>query len=198
MGSGVEGLRGEVKVPLFPFAGTNLIVWTIGHSTRSFGEFADLLAEHQIELLADVRRFPVSRRVPWTMKEAVARALEGRGIAYEHFDALGGYRRPRPNDGNQGWRSNTFRGYADHMASPEFIGALKHLVLRAADVRTAIMCAEALPWKCHRTLLSDSLLARGIRVVHVLGPGKTQEHSLTSFARVRGDQVTYPGSGGRV
>jgi uncharacterized protein (DUF488 family) len=169
-----------------------LVIWTVGHSTRSFDEFADLLAEHRIELLADARRFPVSRRVPWTMKEALARVLAGRGIAYEHFEALGGYRNPRPNDGNRGWRNTTFRGYADHMASPEFIAALNRLVLRAAEERTAIMCAEALPWKCHRTLLSDSLLARGVRVVHILGPGKTQEHRLTPFAKVHGDQVTYP------
>jgi uncharacterized protein (DUF488 family) len=127
------------------------------------------------------------------MKETLARALAGRGIAYEHFEGLGGYRRPRPNDGNLGWRNSTFRGYADHMASPEFIAALDRLVLRAGEVRTAIMCAEALPWKCHRTLLSDSLLARGVHVVHILGPGKTQDHHLTPFARVHENQVTYPG-----
>lgn len=185
--------RRDSGAPVLPFAGTNLTIWTIGHSTRSFGEFADLLAEHRIELLADVRRFPVSRRVPWTTKEALAQALEERKIAYEHLEALGGYRSPRPNDGNQGWRNTTFRGYADHMSSPEFIAALNRLVLRAAEERTAVMCAEALPWKCHRTLLSDSLLARGARVVHILSPGKTQEHRLTSFAKVHGNQVSYPG-----
>jgi uncharacterized protein (DUF488 family) len=192
MGYGVQGRRGDVGAPRLPFAGTNLIIWTVGHSTRSFDEFADLLAEHRIELLADVRRFPASRRVPWATKEALARALAILGIAYEHLETLGGYRSPRPNDGNRGWRNNTFRGYADYMASPEFIAALNHLVLRATDARTAIMCAEALPWKCHRTLLSDSLLARGVRVVHILGPGKTQEHRLTPFAKVHGDQLTYP------
>src|SRR5436853_3000382 len=192
MGAGADR-RSGIGTLMSPLDGTKPTVWTIGHSTRSFDEFADLLAEHRIALLVDVRRFPVSRRVPWTSKEVLARTLTGRGIAYEHFEALGGYRRPRPNDGNLGWRSSTFRGYADHMTFPEFIAALDRLVLRATELRTAIMCAEALPWKCHRTLLSDSLLARGVRVVHILGPGKTQDHRLTPFAKVHGNQVTYPG-----
>jgi uncharacterized protein (DUF488 family) len=193
MGSGVTSRRAGAETAILPLEDERLVVWTIGHSTRSFDEFTHLLAEPRIELLADVRRFPVSRRVPWTTKEVLARTLAGQGIAYDHFEALGGYRTPRPNDGNLGWRNNMFRAYADHMASPEFTAALDRLVLCAATLRTAIMCAEAVPWKCHRTLLSDSLLARGVHVVHILGPGKTQDHRLTPFAKVRGNQVTYPG-----
>jgi uncharacterized protein (DUF488 family) len=175
-----------------PFGQSDLVIWTIGHSTRTFDEFVRLLLEQQIGLLADVRHYPASQRVPWTTKAALATALRERGIAYEHFEGLGGYRKPHPDSGNQGWRNAGFRGYADHMASETFGTALERLLRIAAEVRTAIMCAEALPWKCHRSLLSDAIVARGVRVVHILGPGQSQDHRMTPFARIHAARVTYP------
>lgn len=168
------------------------MIWTVGHSTRTVDEFCELLGDHRIELLADVRHFPGSKRVPWAMRGTLTATLDERGIAYEHFEDLGGFRKPVAKSANMGWRNSAFRGYADHMASTRFVGALDLLIRRARTARTAIMCAEAVPWKCHRSLLSDCLLARGIRVVHILGVGKTQDHRLTPFARVHGLRVTYP------
>lgn len=174
------------------FGGPNRTIWTIGHSTRSFEEFLALLEEHRIEFLADVRHFPTSQRVPWTAKASLARALADRDIAYEHFEVLGGFRKALRESVNAGWRNTGFRGYADYMASSEFSAGLNRLIAVASVQRTAIMCAEALPWKCHRSLLSDALVVRGLRVIHILSSGKTQDHRLTSFARVRGGRITYP------
>ncbi len=176
---------------------TEATVWTIGHSTRSLEEFLGLLGEHRIELLADVRHFPASARVPWTNREALAPSLDRAGVAYEHLADLGGYRKARPGSTNAGWRNPAFRGYADHMETPSFAAALDRLVALAKERRTAVMCAEAVPWKCHRWLLSDALLVRGLRVVHILGPGKTQDHTLTPFAKVRGGRVSYPAPRGK-
>jgi len=173
--------------------GSNQTLWTIGHSTRSFEEFLALLEEYRIRLLADVRHFPGSQRVPWTAKVSLARALSDQGIAYEHFEDLGGFRKASQDSTNTAWRNGGFRGYADYMASPEFSAGLDRLIAVSRESRTAIMCAEALPWKCHRRLLSDALVARGIRVIHILASGKTQDHRLTTFARVHGTRVTYPG-----
>ena len=172
--------------------GSNQTLWTIGHSTRSFEEFLALLEEYRIRLLADVRHFPGSRRVPWTAKVSLARALSDRSIAYEHFEDLGGFRKASQDSTNTAWRNGGFRGYADYMASPEFSAGLDRLIAVSRESRTAIMCAEALPWKCHRRLLSDALVARGMRVIHILASGKTQDHRLTTFARVHGTQVAYP------
>src|SRR5437899_12025989 len=167
-------------------------LWTFGGSTRGFAEFHALLAEHRVQCLGDVRHFPTSQRVPWTAKASLAKALPDSGIAYEHFEALGGYRKVRPDSVNLGWRNRGFRGYADHMATAEFSAGLDRLIAIASERRNAIMCAEAVPWKCHRSLLSDALLVRGLRVVHILSPGKAQDHRLAPFARVRGTRVTYP------
>jgi len=172
--------------------GSNQTLWTIGHSTRSFEEFLALLEEYRIRLLADVRHFPGSRRVPWTAKVSLARALSDRSIAYEHFEDLGGFRKVSPDSTNTAWRNSGFRGYADYMETPEFSAGLDRLIAVSRDRWTAIMCAEALPWKCHRWLLSDALVARGMRVIHILASGKTQDHRLTTFARVHGTQVAYP------
>ena len=172
---------------------TNLVIWTVGHSTRSFQEFFEFLAGHRIERLADVRRFPASQRVPWATKQVLAAALRDRGIDYEHFEDLGGFRKPIAGSSNTGWRNAGFRGYADYTASSEFGVGLDRLVRLAGQSHTAIMCAEAVPWKCHRSLLSDSLVARGVRVEHILAPGTTEEHHLTKFAKVEGPRVTYPG-----
>src|SRR3989442_1860731 len=167
-------------------------IWTIGHSTRSFDEFLPLLTTNRIEFLADVRHFATSQRAPWAKKTALASALAERDIGYEQFEALGGFRKAAPDSVNTGWRNDGFRGYADYMATPEFGTAIERLISLAAAKRTAIMCAEAVPWKCHRSLLSDSLLARGLLVIHILSRGKTQAHRLTPFAHVHAGQVTYP------
>ena len=172
--------------------GSNQTLWTIGHSTRSFEEFLALLEEYRICLLADVRHFPGSRRVPWTAKVSLARALSDRGVAYEHFEDLGGFRKASQDSTNTAWHNSGFRGYADYMDTPEFSAALDRLIAVSRDRWTAIMCAEALPWKCHRWLLSDALVARGMRVIHILASGKTQDHRLTTFARVHGTRVAYP------
>lgn len=172
-------------------------LWTIGHSTRSWEEFLSLLRERGIELLVDVRHFPSSKHVPWTNKDALAASATAAGIAYEHLQDLGGYRDTRSDSPNTGWRYRGFRGYADYMGSAEFEAALERLVGWARVRRTAIMCAEAVPWKCHRGLLSDALLIRGVRVVHILSPGKAQDHVLTPFAKVKGGRITYPPARGK-
>ena len=169
-----------------------IAIWTLGHSTRSWDEFLSLLREHRIERLADVRHFSSSEHVPWANRGNLESTLAAAGIAYEHAVDLGGYRKARLDSKNLGWRNAGFRGYADHMSTPAFEAALERLLETARSQRTACMCAEAVPWKCHRSLLSDALLARGARVVHILSPGKTQDHALTAFARVHGGRVTYP------
>ena len=174
------------------FGRSSRTIWTIGHSTRSLEEFVALLGEHRVQFLADVRHFPTSQRAPWTAKASLANALSNQGIAYEHFEDLGGFRKPLLDSVNTAWRNAGFRGYADYMASIEFSAALDRLIAVAADGRTAIMCAEAVPWKCHRSLLSDAFAARGFRVIHILSLGKAQDHRLTPFARVHGSRVTYP------
>ncbi len=170
----------------------DVTIWTIGHSTRSWDEFLSLLRENGIRALVDVRHFPTSAHVPWTNREILAAQLAAAGIGYEHLVALGGYRKPLPDSKNPGWRNAGFRGYADHMATPEFEEAMRHLIAEARERRTAVMCAEAVPWRCHRGLLSDALLARGVHVAHILGPGKAQDHALTPFAKIHGGRVTYP------
>lgn len=145
-----------------------------------------------MRLLVDVRRYPGSRRHPQFAREALSRALEAEGIGYLHEPDLGGHRRPREDSPNTAWRNDAFRGYADHMAGPEFARALDRL--RAAPPRTAVMCAEAVPWRCHRQLIADALVARGVEVRHILGPGRVEPHALRADARVGEDgRVTYPG-----
>jgi len=177
-----------------PFGRSSRTIWTIGHSTRSLEEFVALLGEHRVQFLADVRHFPTSRRVTWTAKASLEKALSDRGVAYDHFEDLGGFRKARADSVNTAWRNAGFRGYADYMASPEFSVALNRLITVAEERRTAIMCAEAVPWKCHRSLLADALVVRGMRVIHILSSGKTQDHRLTPFARVHGGGITYPAS----
>lgn len=167
-------------------------VWTLGHSTRTWEEFIGLLREHRIELLADVRHYPSSARVPWTNGPVLAARLGEAGLGYEHLVDLGGYREPRPDSKNGGWRNAGFRGYADHMDTEAFRASLERLVAFGKQRRTAIMCAEAVPWRCHRGLLSDALLVHGVRVIHILAPGKAQAHVLTPFATVRGGRIVYP------
>jgi uncharacterized protein (DUF488 family) len=167
-------------------------IFTIGHSTHEPGAFLELLRGQRIELLADVRRYPGSRRMPWFNAAELARSLEEAGIAYEHFESLGGRRSPQPGSPNGGWREGQFQGYADHMEGDEFRAALARLQALAAERRVTIMCAEAQWTSCHRRLTSDALAARGHEVLHIDSRGHTRAHELTDFAVVDDDQVRYP------
>ncbi|MGD9723712.1 MAG: DUF488 family protein [Pirellulales bacterium] len=168
-------------------------IYTIGHSTRTAAELRDLLAAQSMELLVDVRQFPGSRRFPHFSSTALADSLAAAGIDYVHEVDLGGRRRPNPASVNLYWQNASFRAYADHMAGNEFAQALARLECEAGHRATAIMCAEAVPWRCHRWLIADALVARGHQVVHLLGPGQQQAHVLNPHARVDAHRtVTYP------
>lgn len=169
-------------------------IHTIGHSTRTLAELVGLLRAHDVTLLADVRTRPGSRRLPHFDREVLERELPAAGIAYRHVRELGGLRRPRPDSPNLAWRNQSFRGYADHMQTDEFRQALDGLIELAATRSVAIMCAEAVPWRCHRSLVADALLVRGHAVRHIVGEGPAKPHSLTSFAYVERDRITYPGT----
>jgi uncharacterized protein (DUF488 family) len=164
------------------------VIFTVGHSTRPQEELIAILKEAGVALLVDVRRFPGSRRHPQFGKEALRAGLAEAGIAYRHEPDLGGRRDPRPDSPNTAWRVAAFRGYADHMASAEFRAALERLIAPAAGP-TAVMCAEAVPWKCHRQLIADALAARGAEVVHLLGVGQRHAHVLNPTAVVGPDGV---------
>jgi uncharacterized protein (DUF488 family) len=172
-------------------------VYTIGHSTRTLDELVALLREFGIQCVADVRSFPAGKRQPHFGRGHLEKALPAAGIAYVHLRGLGGYRRPRPDSPNRGWTSAGFRGYADHMRTEEFRQAAGELLRLAAERPTAVLCAEAHFRRCHRQLLADWLVTRGYAVVHILGPGRSTTHQLTSFARVQNGELTYPGSGNR-
>jgi uncharacterized protein (DUF488 family) len=162
-------------------------IWTIGHSTRSADDFVALLHAHDINGLADVRTIPRSRRHPHFTRGALAARLAGEGIEYRHFPALGGLRKPKTDSRNVGWRNVSFRGYADHMQSPDFARGMDELLSFGAERRVAVMCAEAVWWQCHRMLISDALAARNVEVQHIVSQrGRTavQPHRLTPFARI--------------
>ena len=168
------------------------MILTVGHSTRPIEDFLELLRAHGVDELADVRTAPGSRRNPQFNKAALAAALAGAGVGYRHLGELGGLRRPRPDSANGGWRNAGFRGYADYMQTPEFAAALQALIDLAAGARIAVMCAEAVPWRCHRSLIADALAVRGIAVEHILGPERRPPHALTPWARVESGHLTYP------
>jgi uncharacterized protein (DUF488 family) len=170
-------------------------IWTVGHSTRSLEELVDLLREQAITVLADVRTLPGSKRHPQFDLESLEEELPRHGLRYVHFRALGGLRRPLADSPNLAWRNSAFRGYADYMQTLEWERAVGELLDLAATDRVAVMCAEAVPWRCHRSLLADGLVVRGVEVRHITGKGAPAVHSLTSFAHVEGLRVTYPGSG---
>lgn len=170
----------------------NSIVWTIGHSTRSLEEFIALLRENGVQRLVDVRTMPRSHHNPQFNTQTLAKSLNADGIAYTHIPALGGLRHARKDSSNTGWRNASFRGYADYMQTQEFAQGLDELLALAARETTAVMCAEAVPWRCHRSLIADALTVRGIEVRHIMGPGKWQPHKLTGFAHVEGVRITYP------
>ena len=167
-------------------------LWTVGHSTRSQDAFFELLNENRIGVVADVRRFPGSRRFPQFSKDALAASLAAAGVEYLPVPELGGRRRPTINSPNTGWNNEGFRGYADYMATNEFKAGIQVLLEAAKRKRVALMCAEALWWRCHRSLISDFLKSQGYCVLHMMGPGKVQEHPYTSPARIVGTHLCYP------
>lgn len=168
-------------------------VFTIGHSTRPIDDFVALLRGHGVRCLLDVRTVPKSRHNPQFESRALAASLAEAGIAYEHVAALGGFRKPRPDSPNAGWRNTSFRGYADYMQTPEFARALDGVVERAQGERVALMCAESVPWRCHRSLVADALLARGVDSFEIASATSAKQHALPSFARLGDDgELTYP------
>ncbi len=167
-------------------------ILTIGHSTRMQDEFLALLGEHAIELLADIRRYPGSKRYPHFGSSAMAVWLPENGVRYVHMPELGGRRKPHPDSPNTAWRNEQFRAYADYMATDEFRTAIDALLELSAGARTAVMCAEAVPWRCHRNLVSDELTRRGIEVVHIIASGSSRPHVMNSHAVIKGDHLVYP------
>jgi len=178
----------------------SLRIYTIGHSTRPIAEFLEMLTVHRVTRLVDVRTVPRSGHNPQYGKEVLSASLEAQGIRYQHLPGLGGLRRPRPDSVNRGWRNTSFRGYADYMASEPFAAALGRLLGSAARSRTVMMCAEAVPWRCHRRLIADAATAAGADVLHILGPGRADRHQLDANARVvvapdpTGVRLVYDGS----
>jgi uncharacterized protein (DUF488 family) len=167
-------------------------LYTIGHSNRSVDEFIALLRAHGIAQVVDVRTAAGSRKNPQFMRDELARTLQEGGIGYTHVPALGGFRKPRPDSTNSAWRNSSFRGYADYMQIPAFETALVSLLALAARERTVIMCAEAVPWRCHRSLIADAVVARGFTVADIMSVATCTPHTLTSFAQVEDGRVIYP------
>ena len=168
------------------------LVCTIGHSNRSIGTFVELLRANEIVRVLDVRTVPRSRHNPQFNRETLAESLGALNIGYTHLPGLGGLRHARADSLNTGWNNLSFRGYADYMQSPEFAENVQRVAELATSERCALMCAEAVPWRCHRSLIGDALLVRGVRVEDIIGPGKRKPHTLTTFAHVDGMQITYP------
>ena len=179
-----------------PTATRKLTIFTIGHSTHPIDHFVERLQAHKIAQLIDIRTIPRSRRNPQFNSDALAASLHAAKIAYLHMKDLGGLRHPRKDSINTGWRNDSFRGYADYMQTEEFSAALARAIEFAKNARTAFMCAEAVPWRCHRSLVSDALVARGIRVLEIISSAQPKEHALTPFAHINGTQITYPADQG--
>jgi uncharacterized protein (DUF488 family) len=170
-----------------------LSLWTIGHSTLSIEGFIDRLRSFDIEVLADVRSFPGSRRYPHFNQESLSSSLPEVQIRYQHFRELGGRRRARPDSLNVAWRNESFRGYADYMETAEFREGILRLLAIGGKQRVAIMCSEAVWWRCHRSMISDYLKVKGIDVRHIMGEGKSEPHPFTSAARVVNGELSYHG-----
>ncbi|HEV2303833.1 MAG TPA: DUF488 domain-containing protein [Stellaceae bacterium] len=173
-------------------------VLTIGHSTRPLAALIAALRAHGVGRLLDIRSIPRSRHNPQFNREGLAAALPAAGIAYEHRPGLGGLRRPRPDSPNRGWRNSGFRGFADYMQTAAFAGELEALIAQAQSQPLAIMCAEAVPWRCHRSLVADALAVRGVAVEHIIDEAHRAPHKLTPFARVDGTRLTYPPAEGEL
>jgi uncharacterized protein (DUF488 family) len=170
----------------------SVLVMTIGHSTHTIVEFIHLLQAHGATCVVDVRTVPRSRHNPQFKKTSLSRSLKKAGLGYVHAPGLGGLRHAKCDSPNMGWRNASFRGYADYMQTPEFAQSLEELIRMANQDRIVLMCAEAVPWRCHRSLISDALLVHGIRTEDILSATRRQVHSLTPFAEVRGTAITYP------
>ena len=167
-------------------------IWTIGHSTRKIDIFLSLLQENGIKVVADVRMFPGSKRYPQFGRKALAKSLSEHGIRYEHFPELGGRRKAKPDSKNTAWRNESFRGYADYMETEDFRNGIARLVdLAEKTGPTAIMCAEAVWWRCHRSLISDYLKVRGVEVLHILDLNKVEPHPYTSAAKIVNGELSY-------
>ena len=171
----------------------SILVCTIGHSNRPIDVFLDLLATNEIECVVDIRTVPKSRHNPQFGQDQLPQSLAAAGIGYRYVQELGGLRHARPNSPNSGWRNKSFRGYADHMQSEEFASGMEQLVELVQGQRCVLMCAEAVPWRCHRSMVGDALLVRGYAVEHIIGPRGRKRHTLTPFAVVDGLTITYPG-----
>ena len=168
------------------------VVLTIGHSKRALEDFLQMLPAHRVTLLVDVRKMPGSRKNPQFDQDRLSRALREAGIGYLHVPGLGGLRCRTPNSPNSGWRNASFQAFADYMLTDEFEKSLTELIDRARDERAALMCAEAVPWRCHRSLIADALVVRGIPVEDIFTATRAEPHVLHSFARVEGTRITYP------
>src|ERR1039457_6615794 len=167
-------------------------VLTIGHSNRTWKDFLELLRAHHVKRVIDVRSIPRSRHNPQFNREALSAKLRSARIGYVHLRKLGGLRRARRDSPNMGWRNASFRGFADYMQTPDFEAGLQRLTKLAKQKKSALMCAEAVPWRCHRSLIADALVVRGIRVADIIGGKRSQVRILTSFGRVQGNRITYP------
>jgi uncharacterized protein (DUF488 family) len=179
-----------------PTATPQLTIFTIGHSTHPIDHFIELLRANGVRQLIDIRTIPKSRRNPQFNSDALAASLCAVRLSYIHMKDLGGLRRPRKDSINLGWRNDSFRGYADYMQTDEFSAAVARAVELAHERPTTLMCAEAVPWRCHRSLVSDALIARHIRVLEIISSAKPKEHTLTPFARMSGTRVIYPADQG--
>jgi uncharacterized protein (DUF488 family) len=168
------------------------ILYTVGHSTHDLDEFLELLRSHVIAAVADVRRFPGSRRYPHFNAAALGQSLPAVGIEYVPFVELGGRRQPRPDSPNTAWRNAAFRGYADYMQTPDFLTGLEKLEQLGRVKKTAVMCSEAVPWRCHRSLIADAMRIRGWKVLDIFTPKSAKPHELPSFAVVKGLEIVYP------
>lgn len=190
--TGLKKTSGQLSGKIEPDPRDKHLVFTVGHSTRAIDEFIQLLQAHGVTMVADVRTIPKSRHNPQFNTTSLSVSLRKAGIKYVHLPGLGGLRHAKPDSPNGGWRNASFRGYADYMQTPEFAENLGHLIEVTEEERVAIMCAEAVPWRCHRSLIGDALTVRGLRVEDIMTPARRQLHQLTSFARVRKGVVTYP------
>jgi uncharacterized protein (DUF488 family) len=168
------------------------VVLTVGHSTRPLEDFIGLLQHYSVQMVIDLRTVPRSRHNPQFNRETLPGRLESAGIKYIHMSGLGGLRHPRPDSTNTGWRNASFRGFADYMGTDDFEKNLEDVIRLSRRERIALMCAETLPWRCHRSLVADALVIRGMRVEHILSLNHHQPHSLTPFAKVQGTRVIYP------
>ena len=171
---------------------TMLGIFTIGHSTRTWKVFLELLRTHDIKRVIDVRSIPRSRHNPQFNRETLSAKLRSARIGYVHLRKLGGLRHARRDSPNMGWRNASFRGFADYMQTPDFEAGLQRLIKLAKQKRSALMCAEAVPWRCHRSLVADALSVRGVPVVEILSESSYRQHKLTAFAQLEGTQITYP------